>query len=105
MFDGNDEWRLGRIGDLEVEVWFSERHQPSDDGDTADVEEQDSDIDSANSLGQISAWVLRFSCSNLAQRKQLHQHPIVQVSLSGSYSNNFGPCVGERGLGRDSPER
>lgn len=65
MLDGNDEWRLGRVGDLEVEVWFSKRHQPSYDGHTADVEEQDSDIDSANGFRQISAWILRFSCSNL----------------------------------------
>ena len=66
MFDGNNKRRLGRIGDLEVEVRFSKRHQPSYDSDTADVEEQDSDIDSANGFGQISAWILRFSCSNLA---------------------------------------
>ena len=80
MFDSNDEWRLGRVGDLEVEVRFCKRHQPSYDRDTADVEEQDSDIDSANGFGQISAWILRFSCSDLAQPRQFHQHPIVQVS-------------------------
>lgn len=105
MSDGNDERRLGSVSGLEVEVGISKWHQPSYDDDTTDVEEQDADIDSTNSFGQISTRILRLSCSNLARYKN-HQQSITRVALTSSeaYSNDFGSDVRECRLSRHSPK-
>ena len=45
MPDGDNEWRFGRVRLLKVEIWVRGGDEKTDDGHTADVEENDTDVD------------------------------------------------------------
>lgn len=49
-FDGNDEGGLGSVGSLEVQVGVGVRDEETNNGNTADIEEKNTDVDPTNSL-------------------------------------------------------
>lgn len=64
MSDGNDEWRLRRVGLLKAEIWVRIGHKETDDRDASDIEQQDTNIDTLDCLGNVTAWILRFTTSD-----------------------------------------
>ena len=65
MLDGNDEGRLAGIGSRNTEAWVGGRYEETDDDDTANVEEQDTDVHALDGLGEVAARVLRLTGCDL----------------------------------------
>ncbi len=65
VVDSNDERRSGcsPIGDVQPLVVG--RHKKSDDKNAADVEQQKANVDVANGLGDVPAWILDLSSCDL----------------------------------------
>ena len=71
--DRNDEGRLRSIRLGQVEVGVVRRDEETDDDDTADVEEQDTDVDALDRLRQVATRVLRLTGRNLNSRVSFHR--------------------------------
>lgn len=67
ILDGNDEGRLGGArGEDEIRV--VRRDEEADDGGTADVEQEDTDVDALDRLREIPARVLCLAGGDLSTR-------------------------------------
>lgn len=71
----------------------------TDDDDTADVEEQDTDVDALDGLGQVATRVLRLTSCNLKSRVSVKC--IMDSTATITYSNNLGTDERERRLRQD----
>lgn len=67
MPDGNDERRLSGVGSLDVKIGFGGRNKQTNDGDTSNVEQQDTNVNSLDGLGKVTAGVLGFTSGNLSK--------------------------------------
>ena len=65
MLDRNDKWRSSGIGSVEVETWVVRRYEEADDCHTANVEQKDTDVNTADGFREITAWVLCLAGSDL----------------------------------------
>lgn len=68
VLDRNDEGRRSRVRDSEVETGVVGRHKETDYRNTADVEQQNTDVNAADGFREVAAWVLGFTGSNLGSR-------------------------------------
>ena len=84
MTDGDNEWRFGRVRLLKVEIWVRGGDEKTDDGHTADVEENDTDVDALDRTRDVATRVL---------------------GLSGGDGDDLGSEVGVGSLRHDGPPR
>ena len=65
MVDGNDKRRLCSVGCCQTKTGIGIRYKQTDDDDTADVEEENTDVNTLNGLRQVPTGILSFSSGNL----------------------------------------
>lgn len=80
--DSNNEGRCGSITSVQVQIWVVGWDEQTNDQGTTNVEQEDTDVDSADGLGQVATRVL---------------------GLTGSDGHNFGSNEGEGGLSHNRP--
>ena len=65
MLDGNDEGRLASIGGGNAQALIRGRDEETYDDDSADVEQEDTDVNALVGLGQVATRVLRLTGCDL----------------------------------------
>ena len=65
MVDGNDKWGPGGILGLQIQARIVGGHKETNDSDTADIKQQDTDVNPADCLRQALSGVLGFTSSDL----------------------------------------
>lgn len=68
ILNGNNEWRLAGVGSPQVKVGVVGGYEQSDDDDTTNVEQEDTDVDTLDSLGEVTTRVLCFTSGNLSRK-------------------------------------
>ena len=71
MLDSDNKRRLSCVLLLQVQPWICEWHEKADNGDTADVEQEDTDVNTLDRLRKVATGVLSLSSSNLTSSMRL----------------------------------
>lgn len=64
MPNSDDEWGFRRSRIFQVQVRVRVRNEQADDRDASNIEQQNTDVNTPDSLGDVTAWVLCFTTSD-----------------------------------------